>query len=187
MNDQDLATKKDLADGLTALENKLSAEFAVINKRIDGLASKKELAETNKRMDELASKKDLAETNAGLAQTNKKLDEHTKKLDEHTKKLDEHTKKLDEHTKKLEKANDRLDRLYVVVLQNSDDIKSMQKTLQKVEHKQDMFMEVLTEFAGEMKDFRQERAAANASFFRHDDQLQDHERRIVALEDKITP
>jgi len=178
MNNQDLATKKDLADGLTALENKLSAEFAEINKRIDGLASKKELAETN----------------TGLAQANKKLDEHDKKLDEHSKKLNEHTKILDEHSKKLdkhtimlEKNSDRLERLTVVVLQNSDDIKSMKKVLQKVEHKQDMFMEVLTDFAGEMKDFRQEIAAANASFFRHEDQLQDHERRIVALEDKITP
>jgi len=94
---------------------------------------------------------------------------------------------FDEHTKMVEKNSNLLEKLTITVLQNSDDIKSMQKTLQKVEHNQDMFMEILTELVGEMKDFRQEWAAAYASFFRHDDQLQDHERRIVALEDKITP
>jgi hypothetical protein len=41
----------------------------------------------------------------------------------------------------LEIDSDQLERHTFVVLQNSDDIKSMQKTRQRVKHRQDMFME----------------------------------------------
>lgn len=45
-------------------------------------------------------------------------------------------------------------------------------------------MEVLTDYAGEIKEYRVERTATDAAFNRQTLQLQDHEQRIVALEEK---
>jgi hypothetical protein len=142
MNHEDLATKKDLADGFAAAKKDLT----------EGL-----VAFENKLLNELVTKKELAETN----------------------------KKLDDNTKELVKINDRMDRLTVVVLQHSEVLQSMQETVQKVAHNQDRFMEILTDYTGDIKDYRLERVATDAAFARHAAQLQNHELRINALEDKI--
>ncbi len=87
--------------------------------------------------------------------------------------------------KGLAKTNDHLDRLTAVVLQNSENIKSMQATLEKVVYNQDLYMAALTDFAGDIKNYRLEKAATDAAITQQDRQLQDHERRIHTLEEKV--
>jgi chromosome segregation ATPase len=134
MSRDELATKKDLADGLSMLRE----EMGSLEERLtDKLASKEGLAALEKRLyEELASKKELTKT------------------------------------------NERLDRLTAIVLQNTDDIKSMKATLEKVVYNQDLFMEALTDLAGDIKDNRLESMATDATLTQHTVRLQDHSDRI---------
>jgi len=72
------------------------------------------------------------------------------------------------------------------VLQNTESIGILQQTVNRIETNQNQLIEAVTNLAGEMKDFRLARATENAGFFRQESQLQDHERRIVSLEQRVS-
>jgi len=177
MTNEDLATKKDLADGLAVLEKATKKDLA------DGLAAL-----------EKATKKDLADGLAALEKATKKdladgltaLEKATKKdLTDGLTALEDKLLKELATQKGLAKTNDHLDRLTAVVLQNSENIKSMQATLEKVVYNQDLYMAALTNYAGDIKDYRLEKAATDATLSQQNNQLQDHERRIRTLEEKV--
>jgi len=87
--------------------------------------------------------------------------------------------------KKTAKDDKSFDLLATTTLQNSENIKAMQNTLEKVVQQQSMFLEAMSDYSGEVEDFRLEKAATDATLTQQANQLQDHERRIHTLEEKV--
>jgi chromosome segregation ATPase len=87
--------------------------------------------------------------------------------------------------KQLAKTNDRLDRIAIIVVQNNEDIKDIKKILSSNLPKLDMLLEAVTDLAGEIKDNRLEKVATDATLTQQANQLQNHEKRILKLEQKV--
>ena len=173
--------EKRLMDKLASKEElqATNMELGAMEKRlIEKLASKEEIAAVRQELiEKLASKEELAAVRQELIEKLASKEELAAARQELIEKL--------ASKKDLSKTNSRLDKLTSVVIQNNQDIKDIKEILASHDHKLDMLLEAVTDFAGEVKDERVEKTATQVTLTRHEKQLQDHETRICKVEEKV--